>query len=229
MTKKQPSKTYLDKYFAVLNKFGVTPNFKFDDIEKDIIKYIDEVTSVPFLMFCDKYDLRPSEAKELLEGLIKKGAITLQDDKISLTSEAIKYIHTSKEQRKSEKKFRKFIDALNEKDLDEFMRLIDNFVIKPPSTRTTRAPRKPRTTSPTTRKTTTTRTRKAPVKKEIKVPAEEKKVETTAEVKKAPTRRKPVAKKVKEETKEVVLEEKKIVKRTPRKRVNNVVETKKED
>jgi len=226
MTKKQHSKTYLEKYFAVLNKFGVSPNFKFDDNEKEIIKYLDEVTSVPFLMFCDKYDLRPSEAKEIIDALIKKGALKMEEDKISLTNEVIKYLHTSKEQRKSEKKFRKFIDALNEKDLDEFMKLVETFVIQPPAVKKPRAPRKPRTT--TTRKTTT-RTRKAPVKKETPALAEEKKAEAVPEVKKAPARRKPVAKKVVEEPKEVVPEEVKPVKRTPRKRVNKVVETKKED
>ena len=176
MQEKKQSKSYLDKYFAVLNKFGVTPNFKFSDEEKEIIKYIDENTSVTFLTFYDKYDLKPSEAKEIIDGLIKKGAVCLQDDNIMLTNEAIKYIHTSKEQRKSEKKFRKFIDALTEKDLDEFMKLVESFVVKPtpihkPRAKTT-TPRKPSTRKATTKASSTAKrmvrrsTRRKPVTKD---------------------------------------------------------------
>lgn len=131
MDAKKQNKAYLEKYFAVLNKFGVTPNFKFSDLEKEIIKDLDELPYVNFLDFCDNYDLKPSEAKEILNNLVEKGAVNYQDDKISLTNEAIKYTHTSKEQRKSEKKFRKFVDALSEKDLDDFMKLVNSFVVAP--------------------------------------------------------------------------------------------------
>lgn len=180
MTQKKKSKSYIEKYFAVLNKFGVTPNFKFSDIEKDIIKYIDEESSVSTLTFYDKYDLKPSEAKEILDELEEKGAVKVIDGTITLTTEAIKYIHTSKEQRKSEKKFRKFVDALNEKDLDEFMKLVESFVVKPEPIKKPRAPGKTTARKPvarrTTRKPTTRRTVKKEVVNEVK-PVEEVKKE----------------------------------------------------
>lgn len=175
MTQKKKSKSYIEKYFAVLNKFGVTPNFKFSDIEKDIIKYIDEENNVSTLTFYDKYDLKPSEAKEILDELEEKGAVKVVDGTITLTTEAIKYIHTSKEQRKSEKKFRKFVDALNEKDLDEFMKLVESFVVKPEPIKKPRTPRKPAVRKITRKTTARRRVVKKDVASEIKPEVEVKK------------------------------------------------------
>ncbi|MCR5079005.1 MAG: hypothetical protein K6B65_03685 [Bacilli bacterium] len=131
MPKKKKGKLYRQKYFEVFRRFGITPNFKFDDLEKDIVKKIDELASIEFFDFCDYFDLKPSNAKKVIATLVEKGAVNYSDSKLTLTPETIKYLHSTKEQRKSEKKFRKFVDCLDEQGLDEFMKLVDSFVIDP--------------------------------------------------------------------------------------------------
>ena len=131
MPKKDNSKIYSAKYMAVLNKFGVLPSFHFTDFEKEIVKDLEESGETEFLDFCDRYDLKPEKAKKVVKELVKKYAITFENDLINLTPIAIKYLHSTKKERKSYKKFRKFVNALNEKDLDEFMGLVDAFVVNP--------------------------------------------------------------------------------------------------
>lgn len=131
MAKKNKTKEYLSKYFEVLYRFGISPNFKFEDKEKKIVKDIDSDGPIEYFDFCDRYDLKPSEAKKTIRKLVEKGAVEYNDSTISLTSASIKYLHSTKEQRKAEKKFRKFVDTLDENGLDEFMRLVDSFKIVP--------------------------------------------------------------------------------------------------
>ena len=131
MAKKNKTKEYLSKYFEVLYRFGISPNFKFEDKEKKIVKDIDSEGPIEYFDFCDRYDLKPSEAKKTIRKLVEKGAVEYNDSTISLTSASIKYLHSTKEQRKAEKKFRKFVDTLDENGLDEFMRLVDSFKIVP--------------------------------------------------------------------------------------------------
>ena len=131
MPKKENSKAYNARYMAVLNKFGVLPSFHFTDLEKDIVKGLEETGEIGFLDFCDHFDIKPEKGKKVIKELVKKHAINFENDLISITPIAIKYLHSTKKERKSYKKFRKFVNALNEKDLQEFMGLVDSFVVNP--------------------------------------------------------------------------------------------------
>lgn len=172
MSKKKVSKSFAHKYLAVLNKFGVVPNFDFEDHEKKIVKSLGKDGVIDFLDFCDRYDLKPGKAKKVIDSLVAKGAIEFQNDEISLTPSCVAYLHTTKKQRKSAKKFRKFVDALSEKDLDEFMKLVSAFEVNPDAEE---APAE----------------EPAPVEE---TPVEESKPEEEPKPKKAPTKRKATSK-----------------------------------
>lgn len=129
MSKKEIGK-HSEKYYAVLKKFHLAPDFKLNDYEKEIVKFIDKAATSNSYDLADEFDLRPSEVKELVDGLVEKGVLKLEENVISLTDAALQYVHASKEERKTEKKFRKFLDTLDEKDLDKFLNLVDSFVVK---------------------------------------------------------------------------------------------------
>ena len=131
MPKKKNSKSFIKKYLDVLNKFGVLPPFHFTDDEKKIIKGLERDGAAEFLDFCDRYNLKPGKAKKAIKRLVEMGAVEFEDDVVSITPIAVKYLHTTKKERKSAKKFHKFIDALSEKELDEFMKLVSAFVVDP--------------------------------------------------------------------------------------------------
>ena len=121
---------YSEKYFELLKKFNLTPDFKLTDYEKVVVKFVDKQGTVTVFALADAYDLRPSEVKELVEDLVGKGALKEEEGNISLTDAAIRYIHAPKEARKTEKKFRKFLNTLDEKDLDRLSDLVNSFKVK---------------------------------------------------------------------------------------------------
>ncbi len=169
MSKKTPVK-YPDKYFEVLEKFHLAPDFKLSDFEKEVVKYIDKIGPITNFELADKYDLRPSEEKDLVDSLIAKGVLNLDNDIITLSSAAIKYVRSSKEERKTEKKFRKFLNTLDEKDLDKFMNLVNSFEVKDVSEETKEKTVNLENKPAVAKKTTTVRTatsKKAPAKKTV--------------------------------------------------------------
>lgn len=121
---------YSEKYFAVLKKFNLSPDFKLSDYEKDVIKSIDQVGTMTTYQLADEYDLRPSEVKELVTDLSDKGVLIVGEETVTLSNVAIRYLHTAKEERKTEKKFRKFLNTLDDKDIDNLMALINSFEVK---------------------------------------------------------------------------------------------------
>ena len=131
MPKKKDTKSFIKKYLDVLNKFGVLPPFHFTDEEKKIIKGLERDGATEFLDFCDRYNLKPGKAKKTIKKLAEIGAVEFEDDIVNITPVAVRYLHTTKKERKSAKKFCKFIDALSEKELDEFMKLVSAFVVDP--------------------------------------------------------------------------------------------------
>ena len=131
MPKKKNTKSFRKKYLEVLNKFGVLPPFHFDDDEKKVVKGLERDGSATFLDFCDRFDLKPGKAKKVIKSLVQKGAVEFEDDVVTITPAAVKYLHTTKKERKNAKKFHKFIDALSEKELDEFMKLVSAFLVNP--------------------------------------------------------------------------------------------------
>lgn len=123
-------KEYSEKYFAALKKFNLSPDFKLSDYEKEVVKYIDKTGTVTVYDLSDVYDLRPSEAKELLADLSDKGVLNVNEETVSLSEPAIRYLHATKESRKTEKKFRKFLNTLEDKDIDRLMELVNSFEVK---------------------------------------------------------------------------------------------------
>ncbi len=169
MSKKTQVK-YPDKYFEVLEKFHLAPDFKLSDYEKEVVKYIDKIGIVTNFALADKYDLRPSEEKDLVDSLLAKGVLNVDGDSITLSSAAIKYVRSTKEERKTEKKFRKFLNTLDEKDLDKFMNLVNSFEVKDVTEEAKDKPVKDENKPATVKKASSTKkttSKKTPVKKII--------------------------------------------------------------
>ena len=131
MPKEKTSKSEMRKYMLVLDKFGLQAPFEFGKKEKKIVKALEENGSMDFLTLCDGFDMKPEKALKHVDSLVQKGAVEFKDDVVSLTLPALNYLHAKKKLRKSAKKFYRFLDALNEKELDEFMKLVDTFKVMP--------------------------------------------------------------------------------------------------
>ena len=131
MPKEKTSKSEMRKYMLVLDKFGLQAPFEFGKKEKTIVKALEENGSMDFLTLCDGFDMKPEKALKHVDSLVQKGAVEFKDDVVSLTLPALNYLHAKKKLRKSAKKFYRFLDALNEKELDEFMKLVDTFKVMP--------------------------------------------------------------------------------------------------
>lgn len=131
MPKEKTSKSEMRKYMLVLDKFGLQAPFEFGKKEKKIVKALEENGSMDFLSLCDGFDMKPEKALKHVDSLVQKGAVEFKDDVVSLTLPALNYLHAKKKLRKSAKKFYRFLDALNEKELDEFMKLVDTFKVMP--------------------------------------------------------------------------------------------------
>lgn len=119
------------KYVEVLDKFGLLPNFDFTKKEKRVINYLKDNGSADFLTLSDATDIKPEKCHKVINHLVAKGAVEVILDEIRLTSLALKYVHTKKEERKSAKKFYKFVDTLSDKELDDFMKLVSSFEVNP--------------------------------------------------------------------------------------------------
>ena len=94
----EKSKEFLEKLNEILRKFGVSPNFKFEEDEKKIVRELG-LGSISFEDLCKRYDLKPSEGRRLVKRLVAKNAAKFENETLSLTEEAIKYLGKSKEQR----------------------------------------------------------------------------------------------------------------------------------
>ena len=128
-TKKQaPGK----KYAEALDKFGLLPNFEFTKKEKKIAKYLNKNGSADILTISDALEIKPDKTHELIERLVNKGAVIVDEDEVAyLTPLALRYFLVEKQEKKSAKKFYRFLDALSEKELDEFLKLVGSFEVVP--------------------------------------------------------------------------------------------------
>lgn len=129
---KNKSKSAMKKYVKVLDKFGFLPPFEFTKKEKKIVKYLADHGATAPQDLDDVLDFKPGKAEKLVERLIQKGALEADPSgMVSLTLTATNYLHSKKTIKKSAKKFCKFVEAMNEKELDEFMSLVSSFKVAP--------------------------------------------------------------------------------------------------
>lgn len=131
MSKSNKTQAPSQKYVEVLERFGLLPKFDFTKKEKKIVKYLKECGSSDLIAMADALDMKPAKVKKILARLVDKGAVEVILEEVRLTSLALRYVHAKKEERKSAKKFYKFVDALSEKELDDFMSLVSSFKISP--------------------------------------------------------------------------------------------------
>lgn len=128
---KAHDKAHMEKYVAALNKFGLLPPFDFTKKEKKLVKVLERDGEQDFLSLCDQLDLKPEKGHKIVTRLVDKGAVTFQNEIVTLTLSALNYLHTEKTERKSAKKFYKFVDTLSTKELEEFMKLVSSFEVNP--------------------------------------------------------------------------------------------------
>lgn len=129
---KNKSKSAMKKYVKVLDKFGFLPPFEFTKKEKKVVKYLAENGATAPVTLGDVLDFKPGKAEQIVERLIQKGALESDPSgMVSLTLTATNYLHSKKTIKKSAKKFCKFVEAMNEKELDEFMSLVSSFKVAP--------------------------------------------------------------------------------------------------
>ena len=117
------------KYIDILMKFGLSPDFS--KKERKIIKYLAKEGNQEFLALADHFDWKPEKVRKLIERLQAKAAVNVQGELISLTPYAIACLHNAKVEKKAAKKLYQFMDTLSEKEMDEFMKLIDSFEVVP--------------------------------------------------------------------------------------------------
>ena len=128
---KQKDKALNKKYVEVLEKFGLLPEFDFSKKEKAIVKALAESGDMDLFSLGDACQFKPEKTRKVCNKLLKKGAIEEEGDLIRLSPLALRYLHANKKIRKSAKKFYRFMDTLTEKELDEFMKLVDTFKVMP--------------------------------------------------------------------------------------------------
>ncbi|MDO4961634.1 MAG: hypothetical protein Q4E57_07260 [Eubacteriales bacterium] len=122
---------YTPKLLDVLEKFGLGPALSISGIERDILDVISQIEDAGFYDLCECFDMKPSKMEKFLLDLEDSGLVEYMDaaGKVLLTDLAVKYIELDKKETKAEKKFRKFIECLNDDELDRFMVLADSFEI----------------------------------------------------------------------------------------------------
>ena len=129
--KKEEQKIYSPKQLAVLAKFGMGPELDICASDADILDVISQLEDANFYDLCDCFDEKPSKMDKRLVDLEERGLLQYSEDEavINLTQLAEYYLNGRGKDNKAEKKFRKFLECLNEEELDRFVELADKFEI----------------------------------------------------------------------------------------------------
>lgn len=118
-------------YIAALEKFGLLPQFDLSKKEKKIIKLLAKNGDMDALAIGEALDFKPEKVQKLIARLMEKGAVEEQNGFVKLSPLALRYLHAKKDLAKSAKQFYRFLDALSEKEIEEFMQLVYSFKIQP--------------------------------------------------------------------------------------------------
>ncbi|MBR3297120.1 MAG: hypothetical protein IKI65_04705 [Firmicutes bacterium] len=129
--KKDEKKQYTPKQLAVLAKFGMGPDIDVSKEDAAVLDVISQLEDTTFYDLCDCFDTKPSRMDKKLLELEAMGLLEYPDDDITLTLTdlAERYLAGKGKDSKAEKKFRKFLECLNEEELDRFVELADKFQI----------------------------------------------------------------------------------------------------
>lgn len=122
---------YTPKLLDVLDKFGLGPRIELTEDERDMLDVISQIEDAGFYDLCECFDQKPSKVEKRLISLEGQGLVEYMDaaGKVRLTPLAQKLLESPEEDSSSEHKFRKFIESLNDKELDRFAELADAFEI----------------------------------------------------------------------------------------------------
>jgi len=184
-------KAISQKYMQILEKFGLLPNFEFTKKEKKVVKLLAQNGDMDLLSIGDALDMKPEKVTKVAAHLVEKGAASLENDLLRLSPLCLRYLHAKKNIRKSAKKFYRFIDALSEKEMDEFMKLVYSFEVVPPQ-EAVEAPKEEKVAEqPKPEPEKKPAPRKAPVRK---APAPKAEAPKPAPARKSPARKKPAPK-----------------------------------
>lgn len=179
-----------EKYVRALRKFGLLPDFQFTKKERKIVKFLGKEGMKDILEIADHFDWKPEKVRKYVDRLIEKGGVVVEGTSVALTPAALEFFNNIKQEKKATKKFYQFMDTLNEKEMDEFMRLVDSFKVVPPENPLMEMPEEPKVEEPAK---PAPRARK-PKAAEPK-PEEAKAGEPAPKAKKAPAPRKPAIRK----------------------------------
>ena len=129
--KDEKKKIYSSKQLAVLAKFGMGPDIEISKDDLAILDVITQLEDANFYDLCDCFDVKPSRMDKCLMDLEEKGLLQYSEDDavLHLTELAERYIAGRGKDSKAERKFRKFLECLNDEELDRFVELADKFQI----------------------------------------------------------------------------------------------------
>ncbi len=127
----KPEMKYTEKQLAVLAKFGMGPALDVSEYDAAILDVVAQLEDANFYDLCDCFDEKPSKMDKRVEKLEDKGLLQYSDEDgtIKLTPLSEQFLGCRLKDTKAEKKFRKFIECLNDEELDYFIGLVDKFEI----------------------------------------------------------------------------------------------------
>lgn len=133
LIKKQKKQERCDLLETIETKFDLIPNVKLSKKEKAVLNAIEYAKGVSFYELCEYMDVKPSKMDKILIKLIAEGLVgcAIDEDEIetyTLTEDGNKYFNANKAAKKSEKRFREFLNCLSNDELKEFIGLAGNLV-----------------------------------------------------------------------------------------------------
>jgi len=122
---------YTAKQLEVLARFKMGPVLDLSKKDAELIDAVAETGDISFFSLCDRFDEKPSKIYKRLSVLQEKNLVvySTNDEIVKLTPLAVQFMGCRLKDGKPEKKFRKFLESLNEEELDRFIQLIDQFKI----------------------------------------------------------------------------------------------------
>ena len=119
-----------DNYKATLEKFNLAPDVKLKKKEKKIIRTIADNEDADFYYLAEYFDVRPSKMVKYLCDLEFQGLISLNggDLAFEITDAGKRFAKKSRKESKVEKKFKEFLRALDDEELEEFCKLCDKAI-----------------------------------------------------------------------------------------------------
>jgi len=113
-----------------MDRFGLAPKEKLSRRERQLLEAVTEAGEdgvTDFYSLCDYLDMRPSKVEEQLYRIMSLGFADMDEDGgIFLTAAGQKLVSRTAGDEKSEKKFRRFLEALSGEELEDFVELCNS-------------------------------------------------------------------------------------------------------